>query len=158
MDKILRQLIESGLAGLSVDARITVSEELANEIVALLLQENPQVEYCRIHIHAKNRITLDVKTPLWLWPFSVKLKLFGSVDFTHSPTIRAFLENHALLGKLVSLFNKLPEGVHFHEDQIAIDIGSFLHAPEQRMLLALIRAAEIKTEEGRLLLRVETGQ
>jgi hypothetical protein len=157
MDKIFQRLIDGDLAdlsGLTVDATITVSEPLANEIVILALEGNPQVEYCRLQIRPANQITLDVKSPRWPWPFKIKLKLFGSVDLTHSPTIRAFLENNVLLGKLGSLFKMLPDGIHFYEDQIAVDIGVFLNSREQNMLLDLIKTAEIRTEEGRMLIAI----
>lgn len=157
MDKLFQRLIDgdlSDLNGLTMDATITVTELLANEIVILALEGNPQVEYCHVQIHPANKITLDVKSQRWPWPFSIKLKLFGSVDLTHSPTIRAFLENNVFLGKLGSLFKMLPDGIRFYEDQIAVDIGAFLNSREQNMLLDLIKTAEIRTEDGRILIAI----
>lgn len=157
MDKLFQRLIDGDLAdlsGLTMDATITVTEPLANEIVILALEGNPQVEYCRVQIRPANKITLNVKSPHWPWPFNIKLKLFGSVDLTHAPTIRAFMENNVFLGKLGSLFKVLPDGIHFYEDQIAVDLGMFLNSREQKMLLGLIRAAEIRTEEGRILIAI----
>lgn len=157
MDTILERLMDGDLhelSGLTVDASIPVHEPLANEIIVLALRGNPQVEYCRVQIHPANKITLHVKSPRWPWPFNIKLKLFGSVDLTHSPTIRAFLENNVLLGKLGSLFKMLPDGIHFYEDQIAVDIGAFLNSREQKILLSLIKTAEVRTEEGRILIDI----
>ena len=153
MEKIFERLIDSDLAelnGLTVDATIPVSESLANEFIDLTLQENPQLEYCRVHIHGENRITLEVKSPRWPWPLHVKLKLFRSVDVTHSPTIRAFLENHGLLGKLGSLLNMLPDGIMIYEDQLSINIEAFMPGQELRKLLELIKTMDVRTEEGRI--------
>ncbi len=153
MDKIFQRLLDSGDSEpgeLTVDATITMSESLATQLNAIALEGNPKIEYCRVHIHSGNRITLDVKSPLWPWLITVKLKLFGAVDLTGSPTVRAFLENHILLGKLGSLLNALPNGIHIYEDQVSIDIESFLPLQEQKKLLGLLQSIEIHTEEGQI--------
>lgn len=153
MDKIFQRLIDANfeaLDGLTVDASIPVTEQLANEIIATALQENPELEYCRVKIQRENRITCDVKSPRWPWPFNVKLRLFGSVDFTGSPTLRAFLENNILLGQLGSLFHALPDEVRIFEDQVSVDLGTFVRSQEHKALLALIETLEIRTEEGRI--------
>lgn len=161
MDKMLNRLIEGDLSepgGLTVDATIAMSEALANELNTIALQGNPQIESCRVHIHSENRVALDVKSPLWPWPFTVKLKLFGSVDMTHSPTVRAFLENHLLLGKLGALLKALPGGISIYEDQLAINIESFTPLQEQRQLLALIQSIVIRTDEGTIFFDVKAGK
>lgn len=153
MDKMMNWLMDGDPAerrGLTVDATITMSEELATELNAIALEGNPQIEYCRVHIHRDNRVTLDVKSPLWPWPVNVKLKLFSSVDLTRSPTVRAFLENHVLLGTLGSLLRALPDGIQLYKDQVSIGIESFLPLQEQRKLLSWIKAIEIRTEEGKI--------
>lgn len=157
MDKIFQRLMDGDLTevnGFTVDAGITVSEELANEIVALIIEDTPQVESCRVKIHAENRIALDVKSSLWPWPLQVKLRLFRSVDVADSLRLRAFLENHLLLGKLGSLLKLLPDGIQFYEDQVSIDLSAFASSHEQSALLSWIKTAEISTEEGRLLVDV----
>src|SRR6186997_3084152 len=103
MDAIFQRLITdnfSELPGLEVRARVPVSERLVNEIISVSLQETKNIEYCRLSIGGQNRVTANIKTSLWPWPFSLKLKLFREVDFSGSPKVRAFLENHVLLGKL----------------------------------------------------------
>lgn len=153
MDKTLQRLIDSDFAelhGLSVDASIPVSEQLANEIIDSALQGNPQLEYCRVKIRHENRITCDVKSPRWPWPFSVKLKLFRAVDLTGSPTVRAFLENHRLLGQLGTLFKALPNEIKIYKDQISVDVGAFLNSQVPKAFLDLVEAVEIRTEEGRI--------
>jgi hypothetical protein len=157
VDKIFQRWTDPdlpALSGLTIDAVVSVTESLAAELIALAVQENPQIDYCRVHIFGENRVTLDVKSPLWPWPFHLKLKLFSSVDLTHSPTVRAFLENHVLLGKLSSLFNALPDGINMYEDQIAIDIGAFVDLRERRVFLDAIGSIEIKTDEGRIVLDI----
>lgn len=157
MEKIFQRWTDNELlelSGLTIDAVVSVTESLAAELIAIAVQENPQIDYCRVHIYGENRVTLDVKSPLWPWPFNIKLKLFGSVDLTRSPTVRAFLENHMLLGKLSSLFNALPYGINIYEDQIAIDIGAFVDLQERRVFLDAIKSIEIKTSEGRLILDI----
>lgn len=161
MDRIFKRLIDSDLAdlsGLTVDATIPVTESLANEFIAMSLQENPQLEYCQVHIHGENRITCHVKSSRWPWPFNVRLKLFSSVDITHSPAIRAFMQNYALLGKLGSLFNALPDGVNVYEDQVSINIQSLMTSQEERKLLGLIKAMEIRTEEGRIFFDIKASK
>lgn len=158
MDKILSRLIDGELAepgALTVDATVAMTESLANELNAIVLEGNAQIEYVRVHIHRENRVTLDVKSPLWPWPISVKLKLFGAVDMTHSATVRAFLENHVLLGKLGALLKALPSGIKIYEDQVSINLESFLPVQEQRKLLSLIQAIEISTEEGKIFFDVK---
>ena len=161
MDKILQRLLDNDFAqagSLTVNATIAMSESLATELNAIALQGNPKIEYCRVHIHRDNRVTLDVKSPLWPWLITVKLKLFGSVDLTGSPTVRAFLENHVLLGRLGSLLHALPSGIHLYEDQVAIHVESFLPLQEQRQFLELIKSIEIRTEEGRIFFDIKAGQ
>jgi len=153
MDGILQQLIDSdfaGLHGLSVDASIPVTEQLANEIIASALQGNPQVEYCRVRFNPNNRITCDMKSPAWPWPFNVKLRLFGAVDFSGSATVRAFLENNLLLGQLGTLFKALPDEIRIYKDQVSVDLGAFLNSREQKAFLDLIESAEIRTQTGRI--------
>ncbi len=125
MDEIFQRLIDTNfaeLSGLTVDASIQVPENLVNEIIQSTLQGNRSITYCRLRISRDNRAVADVKSPLLPWTVHLKLKLFRSVDFTASPTVRAFLENNILLGKLGSLLKVLPKGITIHNDQLAMDI------------------------------------
>ena len=72
-----------------------------------------------------------------------------------SPKIRAFLENNVLLGKLGSLFKALPEGISLYENQIVVDVGSFLPGPEQQRMLDLVKSVEIRTEEAKIIFDVK---
>lgn len=158
MDEIFQRIIDnnfSDLKGLTVDASIPVPGQLINEIIEAALQENKNIEYCRVSIGGQNRVTVKLKTTMLPWPLDLKLKLFRSVDLARSPRIRASLENNLLLGKLGSFFKALPEGIKLYGDQVVVDIGSFLRTPEQRRMLDLIKAAEINTEEGKLILDVK---
>ena len=158
MDAIFQRLITdnfSELPGLEVWARVPVSERLVNEIISVSLQETKNIEYCRLSIGGQNRVTANIKTSLWPWPFSLKLKLFREVDFSGSPKVRAFLENHVLLGKLGALFKALPNWIMLYEDQVSLDIGSFLQTPEQKRYLDLVKAVEISTEAGRIIFDVK---
>jgi len=157
MDKIFQRIIDdnfSELPGLVVDASIPVPESLVNEIIQTTLRGNRTISRCRVTISPDNQVAADVKSPLLPWTFHLKMKLFGSVDFTGSPKVRAFLENNLLLGKLGALFKALPEGIKIYDDQVVLDIGSFL-SPEQKELLSLVRSVNIKTEEGKVLLDVK---
>jgi hypothetical protein len=154
MDAIFQRLINNNFAelpGIQVNALVPVPERLANEIIDASLRENKNIEYCRLTIGTQNRVDVNIKTPLWPWPLHLKLKLFGEVDFSGSPKVRAFLENHVLLGKLGALFKALPAGIVLYEDQISVDIGSFLETPEQKRYLGLVRAVAISTEAGRII-------
>ena len=156
MDKVFQRIIDqnfSDLPGLSVDAFIPVPESLVNEIIQASLLGNKNISYCRIMIGRDNQISADVKSPLLPWTFHLKMKLFGSVDLTGSPKVRAFLENNILLGKLGALFKALPDGINIYDDQVVVDIGTFL-PPEQRRLMDLVKSVDIKTEEGRVILDV----
>jgi hypothetical protein len=158
MDAIFQRLVDSNfseLTGLEVNASIPVPERLVNEIIAASLIGNKNLEYCRVSIGGQNRVTADIKSPLWPWPFHLKLKLFREVDFSGSPKVRAFLENNVLLGKLGALFKALPEGIVFYQDQISVDLGSFLQTPEQKRYLQLVKAVEIRTETGTIIFDVK---
>jgi len=157
MDKIFQRIIDnnfSELPGLVVGACIPVPESLISEIIQTTLRGNRTISYCRVTVGRDNEITADVKSPLLPWTIHLKMKLFGSVDFTSSPKVRAFLENNVLLGKLGALFNALPQGINIYDDQVVVDIGSFL-SPEQKGLLDLVRSVDIKTIEGKVILDVK---
>jgi hypothetical protein len=157
MDAIFQRLIDnnfSELPGLEGNARIPVPELLVNEIIDASLQGNKNIEYCRVSLGEQNRITVKIKTPLWPWPFDLKLKLFRDVDFSGSPRVRAFLENNVLLGKLGALFKALPEGIFLYEDQVSVDIGAFLQ-PDQERYLKFVKAVEIGTKTGTIIFNVK---
>ena len=158
MDAIFRRLVDdnfSELPGLEVNASVPVPERLVNEIIAASLQGNKNIEYCRVSIGEQNRVTANLKTPLWPWELKLKLKLFGEVDFSSSPKVRAFLENNVLLGKLGALLKALPEGILLYEDQVSVDLGSFLKTPEQKRYLDLVKAVGIRTETGTIIFDVK---
>ena len=157
MDAIFQRLIDnnfSDLPGLTVNAIVPVPEQLVNELLETALQGNKNIESCRAFISGQNRVSLNLKSPLWPWPINLKLKLFRDVDFSGSPKVRAFLENNVLLGRLGALFKALPEGIILYKDQVSVDIGAFLQTPEQKRYFALIKSMEISTEEGKLILEV----
>jgi hypothetical protein len=157
MDKIFQRIVKdnfSDLKGLAADASIPVSGSLVNEIIAAALRGNKNIEYCQVSIGGQNRVNVKLKTTMLPWPLDLRLKLFRSVDLTRSPRIRASLENNLLLGKLGSFFKALPEGIKLYGNQVVLDIGSFL-APEEQKYLALIKSAEITTEEGKVILDVK---
>jgi hypothetical protein len=163
MDEILQRAIANQFAdfpGLKVDATIPVPADLLNEIVQSTLTGNRQITYLHLNVHRDNRISVEVKSPLWPWPLHLKLRLFSSVDLTQSPKVRAFLENNLLLGKLGALLNALPDGTTLYEDQVAIDITALLPDPQQKKLLELVRELDITTEEGKVILnvRIENSQ
>jgi hypothetical protein len=157
MDEILQRLVRdnfSELVGLRVDASIPVPERLVNEIIGSAIRENKNINYCRISISPQNRISANLRTPLWPWPLELKLRLDRIVDFRRSPLLRAKLENKVLLGRLGSFFKFLPDGVHIAGDQVVVDLGAFLLAPEQKRFLELIKIAEIKTEEAKVIIDI----
>jgi hypothetical protein len=80
----------------------------------------------------------------------LKLKLFSSVDVAGSPILRAFLENHILLGQLGSLFNALPNELKIYKDQVSIDLGAFVNSQDQKAFLDLVEAVEISTGAGKI--------
>ena len=106
MDKIFRTLVDdnfSDLAGLTVDASIPVPEHIINEIIHASLRGNKNISECHVSIGGQNEISAIIKTPLWLWPINIKLKLERIVDIIGSPIVKASLENNVLLGQLGSL-------------------------------------------------------
>lgn len=158
MDAIFRRIVNTNFAelpGLQVDATLPVPERLVNELLEEALKGNKHLEYCRVSISSQNRISMNLKTPLWPWPLNLRLKLFGTVDLSGSPKVRAFLENNLLLGRLGAQLRSLPEGVVLYKDQVSVDVGSFLQTPEQKKLLELIRSVEISTEEHRIIFDVK---
>ena len=158
MDKIFQRVIDnnfSDLAGLTADASIPVPEYIVNEIIEATLRGNKKIKNCRVSINGQNKVSVNLQTPLWLWPINLKLKLERSVDITSSPKIRALLENNVLLGKLGSLFKALPNGVNMQDDQITVDIRSFLDTLEQRKMLDLIKSIEVRTESGKVIFDIK---
>ena len=106
-------------------------------------------------ISGQNKVSANLKTPLWLWPINLKLRLERSVDLTVSPKIRALLENNVLLGKLGSLFKALPNGVNMRGNQVIIDVESFLDTPDQRKMLDLLKSVEVRTESGKVIFDIK---
>ena len=154
MDKIFRKIIDSqfsDLVGLTVDASIPVPQYLINEIIEVALQGNKSIDSCQVTIGGQNKVSVNLKTPVWPWPLNLKLRLYRSVELTSSPKVRASLENNVLLGKLGSFFKALPDWAHLYEDQVVVDLGSFLHTPEQKRIVDLIKSVEIRTEEGKVI-------
>jgi len=156
MDEIFQKLIAndfSDLMGLTGGVSVPVSESLVNEIIQAALRGNKTIRSCRVALHEQNRASVHLKTTLLPWPLDLKLKLDGSMDFASfaSPKIRAWLENNRLLGSLAAFFNALPEGVKLYGSQVVIDLGSFLQTTEQKKLLNLIKAVDIRTEPGKVI-------
>ena len=158
MDAIFQRLINnnlSDLAGLTVDASIPVPEYLVNEILEAALRGNKNIRECRISIGAQNSASVNIRTPLWLWPINIRLKLERSLDLSSSPKLSAELENHGFLGKLGALFKMLPEGINIENNHVIVDVQSFLETPEQRRLLELLKSAEISTEQAKVVVDIK---
>lgn len=145
----------SELAGLRIDASIPVPERLVNELVGTAVRENKNISYCRVSISRGNRVSINLKSLRWPWPLELQLKLEKVVDFRDSPKLRAQLENKVLLARLGSLFKMLPDGVSIHGAQVLLDARAFFETPQQKRLLDLVESAEIRTEEGKLILDVK---
>ena len=158
MDNIFRTLVDdnfSDLAGLTVDASIPVPEHMINEIIHASLLGNKIISAIHVSIGVQNKISAFIKTPLWLWPINIKLKLERTVDIIGSPMVRASLENNVFLGQLGSLFKALPKGINIRGNQVIIDVRSLLETPEQRRILDLVKFIEIRTEQAKLILDVK---
>jgi len=158
MEQIFRRVIDgnfSELNGLIVAASIPMPEYLINEMIAVLLKGNRNITYCRARIRPQNRVSVELKTPLLPLTLNLKLRLEESLDLGASPKIRAGLENNVLLGKLGSFFDIFPAGIKMYGDEVVIDIDSFLQSPEQRKLLKLVKAVDIQTIEGKVILAVK---
>jgi hypothetical protein len=157
MEEILQRLVGQGfsaLEGLRLDASIPVPERLVNEFVGLAVRENQNISYCRVSISRGDRVSVNLKTPRWPWPLELQLRLEREVDLSGSPKLRAHLENKVLLGRLGSFFGVLPDGVTLRGDEVIVDVGAFLDS-QQKRLLDLVKTAEIKTEEGKLILDIK---
>ena len=153
MDEILQRLAEgnfSELAGLTLDASIPLSEQLVNEFVGSALQGNKNITSCYVAIHRDNKIVVNLRTPFWPLPIDLKLRLEPSADFTNGPKVKASLENYALLGKLITSFKALPQGIIIQDEEVIIDVRSFLSTAQQQKWLDLIKSVQIKTEEAKL--------
>ena len=155
MDNIFRTLVDdnfSDLVGLTVDASIPVPEHMINEIIHASLLGNKNISAIQVSIGGQNKISAFIKTPLWLWPINIKLKLERTVDIIGSPMVRASLENNVFLGQLGSLFKALPKGINIRGNQVIIDVRSLLETLEQRRILDLVKFIEIRTEQAKLIL------
>jgi hypothetical protein len=165
MDKLFQKIIQNNfvdLKGTTVDATVPVPQYLINDLLAETMRGNKNITAVQASVHPQNRVFLDVKTTLLPWALNFKLKLDKEVDFASysSPKVRAWMENNRLLGSLGSLFNALPEGIKLYGNQVVIDLGAFLREPEHRRLLSLVKAVDIRTEEGRVILdaRIEVNE
>jgi hypothetical protein len=162
MDKIFQKIINrnfSDLKGTTVDAFIPLPQHLINELIEAALQGNRNIESCQVSVHAQNRVSVNVKTSLLPLSLNLKLKLDKSVDLASfsSPKFRAWMENNRFLGSLGSMFNALPEGIKIYGDQVVVDLGSLLRAPEHKTYLNLVKAIGISTEEGKVILDVKVA-
>jgi hypothetical protein len=158
MDQIFSRLLEtnfSELPGLKADASIPVPESIVNELIGIQLAGQKNITSCQISIGEQNRVDVHLKSPLVPWSLDLKLKLFHAVDLTHSPKLRAFLENNVLISKIASSLHAFPDGISMYGDQIIVDLGTFLNSVEQKRLLELIKSVEIRTEKNRLILDVK---
>lgn len=160
METIFQKLADdhfSDLAGLTADISLPLSQSLINEIIQAALQGNKTIKSCEASIHEQNRVSIRLKTSSFPLALNLKLKLDKVVDFESfsSPKLRAWLENHQLLGSLGSLFNVLPEWVRLYGSQVVIDLGYFFPAQGQKELFQLIRSVGIKTEEGKAIFDIK---
>ncbi len=158
MDAIFLRLLEnnfSELPGLRAEASIPVPEQLVNELIEMRLNGQKNITSCRLAVGEQNQVEVFLKTPLVPWTVDLKLKLFHTVDITGSPKLRAFLENNILISKIASALNAFPDGISMYNDQITVDLGRFVDSPEQKRLLDLVKSAEIRTENGKLILDVK---
>lgn len=157
MDEIFQRLLDTNfaeLAGLSADASVALPESLVNELMEVQLRGQRSITSARISVWEQNRMEAYVKTALIPWTLHLKLKLFHSLDLTGSPKMRAFLENNVLLGKLGAFFKMLPPGASMYNDQIIVDLGTFMN-PQQKKLVELVKSVEISTETGEIILHIK---
>jgi hypothetical protein len=157
MEEIIQRLLKdnfSELAGLTMDASIPFPEGLINEFVQSVLQGNKNIKDLYIAIHSGNYVAVNLKTQLWPLPINLKLRLEPSVDFANGATVRASLENFVFLGKLGAIFKAFPPGITLEDDQIIVDIESFLKDPQQRRWLELIQSMQIRTEEAKAIMDI----
>jgi hypothetical protein len=158
MQEILQRLIRDNfleLGGLSIQASIPLPEHLLNEFIAEAVRGNKNITGCRVSIFSQNRVSIDLKTPLWPWPVNLKLRLEDSVDLSDSLKIKASLENHGLLRKLGSALNVFPDEIKLNGDQLVINIGSLLVGTEYEKMPDLIQSIGIMTESARIFLDVK---
>ncbi len=162
MEVIFQKIIAnnfSDIAGLTANASIPMSGSLINDIIAVALQGDKTIDSCQLSIHEQNRVSVRLKTSVLPWMLNLKLKLDKSVDFASfsSPKIRAWLENNRMLGSLASFFHTLPEWIKLYDSQMVVDLGFFLHTPEQERLLDLVKSVQIRTEADKAIFDVKIG-
>lgn len=156
MEEIFQKIIANDftdVAGLTANASIPMSESLINEIITIELQAGKVIQSCQVSIHEQNRVSVRLKTSLWLWPLNLNLKLDKSVDFESfsSPKMRLWLDNYRLLGSLGSFFNALPDWATLYGSQVVVDLAGFLHTPEQKRLFDLVKSVGVRTEDGKMI-------
>ncbi len=164
LEEIFQKLIAnnfSDVAGLTANASIPVSESLANEMIATMLQGEETIRSCVVSIHEQNQVSMRLKPSLLPWSLHLKLKLDKAVDLASfsSPKMRLWLENNQLLGSLGAFFNALPGWARLYGNQLVIDLGSFLRTPEEKRIFNLLKSLEIRTEEGKAIfdVKIEVG-
>jgi hypothetical protein len=158
VDEIFQRLIDNSFAelpGLTVDASIPVPEQLINEINAAAIRGNANISSLEVSIHSGNRVSVNLRTRLWPWPLDLMLRLDHQVDLRDFPRVWARLENKVLLARIGSFLNVLPAGIDVRNDMVLLDIETLLYTPELKRMLDLIRSAEIRTQEGQVILDVK---
>jgi hypothetical protein len=154
VEEIFRRLLDNKFAelpGLTVDASIPVPEQLINELNAAAIRGNANISSLAVSIYRGNRVFVILKTRLWPWPLELTLRLDHQVDLRGSPRVWARLENKVLLARIGSFLNVLPAGIDIRSDMVVLDIAALLPAPDLKRMLELIKSAEIRTEEGKVI-------
>ena len=169
MEKLVERYINSGFSdfkGLSIDAKIPVTEGVLNEAVHESLVGNDSVQHLWISIREQNTLNVDlrVRWGLLAKTFRFDASVGKEIDFQTTPKLTISLSGSGLsLGILARIANSvlgvLPKGIDIVGRVIEVDIETMLSDRGLDYLMPRVKLVRIETvpEELILSLRVEVN-
>ncbi len=146
------------IAGARVSARIPVSRELLNRLVADALEgRGTPVRSVDVRPRAGDRFDLFVTLS---WPFVPPLKAVFVIEqqptFPAAPVLALRWSFLGAAGTLASrLFDRLPDGMRLDHDRLLLDIPILAARSPLAALLPHVRTLELHTAEERAIVEVE---
>ena len=165
LSAILGSLQSSGfrdLAGARVSATIPVSERLINELVAASMPPNVPVREAHVHPEPGDRFSVRLTPKSGFLPsLTIKLAIERQPDFPASPELILRMATlGGLFGVAAAAFpiaQMLPPGVRLDGEHIRVDLRALAAQRGAGDLVQYIRQLRITTEDGRVILHVESA-
>jgi hypothetical protein len=159
IDILLRQHAEGfpGFTGAHVAAFIPISASVLNELIARTLPSSAPLSDLQIEPEAGNTIRVHLRITPLIPPITVTLLIERQPELPDSPLLVLRLASSGLtvLARAASrFFDALPPGMRMENDLIVVDIAELLRQRGAGDWLQYIKALEITTAPGALLVSV----